>query len=384
MKVNVLSFSSKGGAGLVAKSLATGFAKIGFDAKLITASNSDLRSHPMRNPMLTASATLDHYLLRTPNRRTPVSVIRDRHSLLLETLEKSDLTVFKWMNGLLGESFLEQNSNLGEVVWGLDDMNPFTGVCHYSESCRGFEFGCIDCPALKTPINKLAGENLQRKIRIADKYSIRYSAPSDWMLSEFRKSILGRDREVEKILNPLREEFLNYTNDGHESSAELRILIIAANLDDPSKGVLDTEPMLNKLSNDAKFSVTLIGRASRSLRSRLREATFLGQMKTHELISQLKKQDLLLVPSLNENAGMVISEAASQKIPALVRNTGGMPEMVNHGQSGYVFDSNQQLRDIIHSLKGADLIKKGDYAQEWAQGLRPELIAKQFAETYIK
>jgi glycosyltransferase involved in cell wall biosynthesis len=53
--------------------------------------------------------------------------------------------------------------------------------------------------------------------------------------------------------------------------------------------------------------------------------------------------DILIVPSLwNEPFGRIVPEANSYRIPVLVTNRGGLPELVRNGENGYVFDVDNQ------------------------------------------
>ena len=383
MSINVVSFSAGGGAGNVARTLVDGFSKIGLDAKLITAIYSNLRANPLDTPSLTLSAAEDAYLVRAPKWNSLVSLSRDRHSLLDEKLPASELTIFRWMNGLLGNKFLKANHVLGNLVWGLDDMNPFTGACHYSGSCRGFELDCGECPAVRIPFREKVAINLERKIEFAEGYKPTYVAPTDWIHGEFQKSRLGQGRVSRKILNPLQPRFFETHEGGALNFNRLKVLIVAANLDDPTKGVWDVKDSLNRFLGNAHNEVTMVGRYSRKLASALPRAKFSGPLDSVSVVQQMREHDVLLVPSLFENAGTVVAEAASQRLPTIAREVGGMPEMTNYGETGYLFKTKEELDEILGSLSTKELSTKGASAKEWAQQLKPELIATQYAEAFL-
>ena len=46
---------------------------------------------------------------------------------------------------------------------------------------------------------------------------------------------------------------------------------------------------------------------------------------------------------------MVIAEAASQGIPAIVKNVGAVPEITNYAENGDLFESSQELASILSS-----------------------------------
>ena len=383
MSINVVSFSSSGGAGNVARTLVDGFLKIGLNSRLLTAVSSDLRAKPIDNPLLTLSAARDAYLHKTPSWGSLISLSRDKQSVLDEKLPESELTIFRWMNGLLGDRFVQSHPNLRNLVWGLDDMNPFTGVCHYGGSCRGYESDCSQCPAVRKPFWGKVEANLERKFIFAERYNPTYVAPTDWILGEFQKSRLGNGRSSRKINNPLQSLYFGSQERASSMSNQLRLLIIAANLDDPTKGVWDVMGSLNRILDASNVVLTAVGRYSNKLASHIPLANFMGPLDSGSVLRQIRENDVLLVPSLSEAAGMVIAEAGTQGIPTIAREVGGMPEMTNYGETGYLFNTSQDLDAILDSLSRTELASKGALAKEWAQRLRPELIAAQYAEAFL-
>ena len=382
MIVNIVSFSSTGGAGNVAKTLVHGFRTNGIEARPIFPFKGNLRGSPFANPSLTAQAATDEYLIKSRRWESLISLRRDQNTVLSSKLPEADLTVFRWMNGMLGRRFIALNPSIKNLVWGLDDMNPFTGACHYSGVCRGFELGCDDCPAVRPAFRGLVRRNLQRKVDFVHDYEPTYVAPTDWILREFTRSYLG-NQEVIKISNPLQAEFFRRVDEGKKLGGRLRILLVAADLDDPTKGVWDVIDTLQSLSESGKVSITFVGRSSIGLTRRFPNEVFTGSLDSEGVRLQMRSHDVLLVPSLFENAGTVVAEAASQGTPSIARNVGGMPEMTGFGEIGYLFQDSLELKEIVKSLTLAEISNRGSIAKEWAQKFRPSLIASQYVEAFL-
>ncbi|HMP73584.1 MAG TPA: glycosyltransferase family 4 protein [Kiritimatiellia bacterium] len=74
-------------------------------------------------------------------------------------------------------------------------------------------------------------------------------------------------------------------------------------------------------------------------RSQWREqagVTWLGAVASKEELLRLYRQsDLLLMPSLRDSFGFVFLEAMSQGVPCLGSNINAMPEIIQHGRTGY-------------------------------------------------
>ena len=382
MKVNLFTFSSSGGAGKVAKALNEGFTGLGFQSRLIVATSGNLRSSPIERPALTAAAALDQYVLKRSGWNSLISYQRDKNNVDFQ-YEDADLTIFRWMNGLLGGKKGDSHQAFPNLVWGLDDMNPFTGVCHYSGECRGFETDCSSCPALRSMFSNASIQNLERKMAFADMHNPRFVAPTDWINSEFRKSRFAFGRESRKILNPIQSKFFEpFFVDTH-TNQKLNVLILAHDLDDRTKGVWDIQPVLTSLQLNPNVKLTLVGRASRKLAGSLPNAFFTGPVSSELVRTHLNLNDVLLVPSFHENAATVVAEAASQGLPAIVRRVGGLPEMTNHGKSGILFDTRDELVHIFDSLNKAMLERLSERSREFSLQFQPRVVAQKYAESFL-
>ncbi len=61
---------------------------------------------------------------------------------------------------------------------------------------------------------------------------------------------------------------------------------------------------------------------------------FLGKMDT--FVEILQQSDLFLLPSQNESFGLAALEALSCGVPVIASNTEGIPEVVKHGETGFL------------------------------------------------
>lgn len=69
----------------------------------------------------------------------------------------------------------------------------------------------------------------------------------------------------------------------------------------------------------------------------------------------LHSADLVVVPSRRAGTSMVALEAMSLGLPVLVRNTGGLPELIDPDISGMVFESDETLGETISEMLGLPL-----------------------------
>ncbi len=66
--------------------------------------------------------------------------------------------------------------------------------------------------------------------------------------------------------------------------------------------------------------------------------SLLGRLSQSEVIEQICAASMLVLPSLQENAPMVIAEAMAAKLPVLASNLCGIPDMIDDGVSGYLIE----------------------------------------------
>lgn len=78
----------------------------------------------------------------------------------------------------------------------------------------------------------------------------------------------------------------------------------------------------------------------------------LGHVNHAQLMEELGKASVFLLPSRQENSPMAIAEAMAAGIPVIASNRCGMPYMVREGQTGLLIDpeSTEQIAECMHQL----------------------------------
>lgn len=125
---------------------------------------------------------------------------------LAEAVSRLDLDVINvhWTSYFLSLRSLDGLMDLPTpVVLTLHDMAHFTGGCHYSAGCRGFETDCAPCPQLRfdplrvpRDVRRARGEIFARRRPWA-------VGPSRWMTDQAEASGLFPDGRVAHVPNAL-------------------------------------------------------------------------------------------------------------------------------------------------------------------------------------
>lgn len=80
-----------------------------------------------------------------------------------------------------------------------------------------------------------------------------------------------------------------------------------------------------------------------------------GFLHGDELASAYASSDIFVMPSRTETLGLVVLEAMSSGLPVVAARAGGIPEMIEDGVSGYLFDDeNQAIAAILQLLPSRD------------------------------
>ncbi len=333
----------------MARILSAGQRQGGRDSSLHTVIASNLRAAPLSAPFHTLSAATDDLLVRNPNFDSPISLLRDERSgNLAGTIGNPGIIHLHGINGALSLADIATTWPNTRVVWTLHDMNPFTGACHYSLECSGYEGACHSCPAVHGAWQHKVMVNLERKRdELSQIKDLELVAPSTWVADQATRSSAMRGRQIEVIPNPVAPQFTAGKTDGVASGdTTFRIVAIAQNLADPVKDIATTVDAFHRMGlASAGVELVLVGHGGEGFARPGVQTT--GPLASDDLQRLLSRADVVVVSSRAENAPLVIAEAASAGVLPIVRAVGGMPEMVSMLGHGYTFASGVELQTLL-------------------------------------
>jgi glycosyltransferase involved in cell wall biosynthesis len=395
MQVDHVTFSSSGGAGLVASNLAKHQRNLGADARLTSVIKSSLYQEPFSHPLLTGAAIIDRYVVSKQPEKSLFSLYRNRFGLLkLDDLPQTSLLHLHWVNGVIGSTDLVKELETGRrVVWTLHDMAPFTGGCHHAHNCVGYQSKCEECPQSRTIF--------RQKIELAKKnegpakhyQNLALVAPTRWMERQVNLSSKFRNAKIVTIPNPISETFLEAKS---KSAARAKLyiekdtlvfILIAGNLSDPAKNVSATVDSIRALKGTTGEDplLLLVGSEGQRFESKDLGIRWLGIVPPSELSGIAAAADWVVSSSLAESAGMTIAECAALGVPSIVIDSGGVSEMLLHGKSGLVAKNHDEFSRFIRDslLEKFDREEMGMAAKDFAQThFHPSTIAQKYLDLY--
>jgi len=395
--VDHVTFSRTGGAGEVASILATAQNALGIDARLLNLVSGDLKSEPFTRPLITVAAALDAYMVPNHSSPTILSLYRSRLSQLNpKALRSGSVVHLHWLPGVLAHEQVRKLLAEGrKVVWTLHDMAPFTGVCHHSHGCSGFQGDCSDCPQVRNGFKKAVGLNLTKKVFDRIEKNLILVAPTPWMASQARASSVFKNQRIEMIENPIRPAFFesasvatsNAVADiSFEGAGEtLRLTAVASDLTNPAKGIADLVDVIKRVrSENARVHLQLVGGRGNSFHNPALGISWLGKADVSEMVQIARKTDLLISASTAESAGLIVREFGALSVPTLALESGGIGDLIENKVSGLLVRTLGELSTAISSvLEGAtSLSRMRGHAAALAQANEPTVVAKGYMEIY--
>jgi glycosyltransferase involved in cell wall biosynthesis len=378
MKVALLTTYKTGGAGVVSQRLARALLKEGVDARMLMQSHVSDHHHvystthskldDLKNKVRLAKEILPFVLqAKSKNDRFKFSVANEGIDVTRRAVvSEADLIHLHWINqGFLSLESIHQLKALKKpIIWTMHDMWVFTGGCHHSGRCHGYEKECGYCPYLKNPsAGDLSNKVWKRKQRAFQNLNATFVACSDWLKNRAKDSSLIGSSRIETIPNPIDTERFapldkRQTRTKYGLSNSKVILFGAMNLDDENKGFSYLVSALSIVAErypETKNEIELLvfGKTKNTDFHFPFKITSLGLLSSeHAITEAYSMADVFVLPSLEETLPTTIMESMACGTPVVGFRTGGVPEMIDHLKTGYLAEhrSAEDLAEGIYAM----------------------------------
>lgn len=302
----------------------------------------------------------------------------------------ADVVNLHWVNEWISAEILLAHADEKPLIWTLHDEHLFTGGCHYSESCRGFEGDCSACPLIaNSSLPDIASFSLKAKLHAFQQFPphMKIVAPSGWMVEKAAKSSLLHGFEGKRIFNSLdKDVFLPVPQDVCREvlgipKEKTVLLSVTQSLDDERKGFRILKDTLSKEGLPADWLLCTVGKSSEEYTVSGIEHKHLGSIQDPRLMAIIYNSASVFVhPATEDNLPNVVAEALMCGIPVAGFRIGGIPEMVSqeNGNLADAIGSDELLQAIRQALTLST--EKNRISDEAAVQFSPGKQAKEFLE----
>lgn len=358
MKVLLVSTAEcTGGGAIAAKRLLHALHDAGADVRLL------VRDRQSADPLVTAVGGKWPKLLerlrlmrrlRLPLSRTwPYDLMSDGVDILsTQAYREADVVHLHWVNqGMLSLDQLREMVASGKkIFWTLHDEWPYLGLEHYRD----------EVPAGATPFLDSVGIPSE---------NIRFIGCSAWITERARKAMPAAC--VTHINNCIPSDLFRPTPRADARRAlglnvnRKIVLFCAQNVSDGRKGFRYLEEALTLLP---EVRPLVIGRGGLTL-------------PPEKMPLAYAAADVFVTPSLGDNLPNTVAEALSCGTPCVAFGVGGIPEMIEHGRTGFIAPA----RDSATLAEG---IRQALAHEEWgaaaAASARQLFSPEKVAEAHLR
>jgi N-acetyl-alpha-D-glucosaminyl L-malate synthase BshA len=218
-----------------------------------------------------------------------------------------------------------------------------------------------------TDITVLAqDESLNDLIRYAINQSDAVTAVSQDLIEETRR-LLAIEKHIDLAYNFV-DKRVYYPREVAELRKEFaqpdeKILIHISNFR-PVKRVTDVVEVFHRVSREIPSRLLFVGEGPElsKVLCRVKELGLLDRVtfcgKQDDVAQLLSLSDVMLLPSEKESFGLVALEAMACGVPTVASNTGGIPELIVHGESGFLADIGdvEQMASYVKQLLSDKLL----------------------------
>jgi glycosyltransferase involved in cell wall biosynthesis len=322
----------------------------------------------------------------------------------LRDFEKADVIHLHWVNqGMLSLNGIRKIVDSGKpVVWTMHDMWNMTGICHYAGDCDHFRTSeCHDCPLLPglKVLSPFSVKVFKQKKELYDHSRITFVACSEWLKNIGKSSELLRQMPLVNIPNAIDvhlfspSDMTNARLKYHLPLDKKLLLFGSMKVTDARKGVnylIEACRIFSERypAQKDKLAILMLGGRADSVVGELPFPVFsVGFLSLEKEIAEVyNAADLYVTPSLEDNLPNTIMEAMSCGTACVGFDVGGIPEMIDHRQNGYVarYKSADDLAEGIYwSLFEAEPTDLSFNARRKVlQNYSEEVVANRYIELY--
>ncbi len=343
MKIGIVLYPTFGGSGIVATELGKALSKKGHEIHFITYSEPVRLGELRKNIFYHEVRTSDYPLFKfTPYEQVLTSKLVD-----VVKFEKLDLLHVHYAIPHASAAYMAQ-----QILKDQGVEIPFITTLHGTDITLVGKDPSFE-PVINFSINKsnrvtAVSENLKKetfelfdiknnievipnficlkeyKLENNDYYKKRYAPNNEKVIchvSNFRKV-----KRIEDVIIAF---------EGISKEIDVKLLLVG---DGPERARLE------QISRNSKYSKNIF---------------FLGSLKSTKEV--LNISDLFLLPSSKESFGLSALEAMACGVPVIASDSGGIPEVVSHGESGLlnsVGDTYRMIKNALKLLSNESLLDK--------------------------
>ena len=368
MRIGIVLYPTFGGSGIVATELGKALSKKGHEIHFITYSEPVRLGELRKNIFYHEVRTSDYPLFKfTPYEQVLTSTLVD-----VVKFERLDLLHVHYAIPHASAAYMAQ-----QILKDQGVEIPFVTTLHGTDITLVGKDPSFE-PVINFSINKsnrvtAVSENLKKEtFELFDIKNNIEVIPNFICLKEYK---LDNNDYYKKRFAPNNEKVICHVSnfrkvkriedviiafEGISKKMDIKLLLVG---DGPERARLE------QISRNSKFSKNIF---------------FLGSLKSTKEV--LNISDLFILPSSKESFGLSALEAMACGVPVIASDSGGIPEVISHGESGLlnsVGDTYQMTKNALKLLSNDSLLERfKTNAYQQAMKFDIEVILPKYEKLY--
>jgi glycosyltransferase involved in cell wall biosynthesis len=316
----------------------------------------------------------------------------------MKVFEESDvINIHGTHHGTFSYLAFPKVSKSKPTFFTLHDMWATTGRCAYSYDCNRWMIGCGSCPDIKlSPAARRDASKIEfwLKKKVYEKSDMVFIAPSKWLYELARQSML-KDKAIYHV--PYGLNLSEYKVLDKEScktilgveKGKVLLMTVAQSFRDPRKGERLLIETLKKMPDRFidNIELLLLGTGGQSIKNELHiPVKNMGYIYNDRLKAMCySASDIFVFFSKADNLPLVIQESMACGTPVISSNVGGISDLVEDGETGYLvnIDDEEDLREKIIKLVEDSALRE-DFGFRSRKKMEAEFNIVKQAETYME
>tara|TARA_Y100000768_G_C23988553_1_gene690544 strand:+ start:4869 stop:5900 length:1032 start_codon:yes stop_codon:yes gene_type:complete len=291
---------------------------------------------------------------------------------IVNSIKKKPNVIFTyWLSTFVNVETLYSLSKYysAPIFFHISDMATFTGGCHFSLDCVGFEKSCFDCPGTSTStFNKLVPyKNVLYKNFYLNKMKHKIIAPTSDIKYKLRKSTLFSKSDIHMIPYTVDKKKWYKSNNKTQSKLKLNlnkdcivIFFAALNFKQERKGFKHLKKVLLLLVENVGLKNILFISAGRDAHKYVNKVDIpiinLGLLKNdHELLNAYQASDIFLNTSIDDIGPYMLPEAMLCELVVISYNVGLAKDLISNEESGFICENKDFKKYYDNLLKAISL-----------------------------
>lgn len=361
MKVLILStYSQTGGAAIAASRLLQALRKKGVEATMLCRRNISWGPERLRKQSWScvwermAIWCLDGF--SKTNLWTTDIACCGQDITDTKEYKEADVVHLHWVNqGFLSFDTIGKIVKSGKrIVWTMHDEWPLDSIWHYTDGLS------------KAEKDKWIARHVsEKKRKIYSSGNITFVTCSKWLKNVSQAKPLAEGQEIVTIPNPIDTELFKPV----EHKQRRCVLFVAQKVNDERKGIKYLDAARELLDD---IEVVALGRDIPYIHNKAEMAALYASV------------DVFVTPSLQDNLPNTIMEAMACGTPCVGFNVGGIPEMIEHKENGYVArykDAADLAEGIRYVLDNSERLGK-NAREKVMREYSEDVVAGKYIEIY--